>query len=278
MKFLESRTYAPDATMRKRLFTPDSLRHPAKMHLELARDLFLRYTQPGQTVLDPFFGIGTSLIGAALPEPRNIIGQELEPPFVELARGNWDKIKRRTLPGMPLGDVTILQGDSRRLPLPTATDAGVVDSCVSSPPYADALSDGRDEGRKISQLETRIASGRVPSGREYGRGSGYLAKYSDDPANIGNLPHAPSAILSSPPYGDVASRNRSEEPHSLDSPYAESHGKAAPNRHVDGYGETPGQIGALSHAAVVHGCVSSPPFVDSLLTTADTKRDWVRAN
>ncbi|HXI15181.1 MAG TPA: DNA methyltransferase [Chloroflexota bacterium] len=270
MKVLESRTYAPDATMRKRLFTTEATAHPAKMHLELARDLFLRYTQPGQTVLDPFFGIGTSLIGAALPEPRNIIGHELEPPFVELARGNWDKIKRRTLLGLPLGDVTILQGDSRHLPLPTATDAGVDDSCVSSPPFGEMNAVSAGAGPRAFQAPHDSTGNYQDNG---------VASYSAaTPGQIGNLSHAPSAILSSPPYGDVASRNRSEEPHSLDSPYAESHGKAAPNRHVDGYGGTPGQIGALSHAAVVHGCVSSPPFADSLLTTADTKRDWVRAN
>ncbi len=345
MNVLPSRTYAPDAPMRKRLFTKEATAHPAKMSLPLCRDLFLRYTQAGQTVLDPFGGIGSSLLGAALPEPRNVILHELEPAFVALARGNWDKIKRRTLPGMPLGGVTILQGDSRHLPLPDAECAGA----VSSPPYAEALSGaggrqralmagdadydarrgyglsdgvgystnaqnignlphaaiasppfgamqsdssggnvgnmrpnkdgaGFEQGPRENWVYSKDTPGQIgnlshtPSvaissppfadsvgnmrpdhvlrqkleakhGRTFAGSMNGATEYGQTPGQIGSLSHTPSAAIGSPPYGDVASRNRSEEPSSLESPYAESHGKAAPNRHVDGYGQTSGQIG-----------------------------------
>ncbi len=202
------------------------------MSLPLCRDLFLRYTQAGQTVLDPFGGIGSSLLGAALPEPRNVILHELEPNFVELARGNWDKIKSRTLPGMPLGDVQILQGDSRHLPLPDA-DAGVIDGCVSSPPWANSEPRVSATGRMevgapylgyracadgiaaavasppFGAMQADSSGGNVGNMRPNKDGAGFEQGprenwvYSEDtPGQIGNLSHTPSAILGSPPYAD----------------------------------------------------------------------------
>ncbi len=62
-----------------------ALDHPAMMPKWLARDLILSWSNAGDTVLDPFFGSGTSG-KAALELGRKCIGIEINPQYVALAR------------------------------------------------------------------------------------------------------------------------------------------------------------------------------------------------
>ncbi len=59
--------------------------HPAQFPVELVERLVLALTQPGDWVLDPFVGSGTTLI-AALMHGRRAIGAEIVPEYVEIAR------------------------------------------------------------------------------------------------------------------------------------------------------------------------------------------------
>ncbi|MBR9651896.1 DNA-methyltransferase [Thalassovita aquimarina] len=59
--------------------------HPTEKPWRLMRDLLLDFTQPGQTVLDPFMGSGTTLVAAALTG-RRAIGIELNPAYFDIAR------------------------------------------------------------------------------------------------------------------------------------------------------------------------------------------------
>lgn len=70
--------------------------HEAKFPLELPRRLIRLLSQPGDTVLDPFVGSGTTAV-AAIQEGRHYIGLELQPPYVQLARRACQQA-RRTLP------------------------------------------------------------------------------------------------------------------------------------------------------------------------------------
>lgn len=305
IRILPSRTYRADAALRRALFTPESVRHPAKGHLELFRDLFRRYTLPGQWVVDPFGGIGGSLVGTVLG--RNVVLHELEPPFVDLARGNWAKLRayadaRRGeyLPGVPLGQAVILQGDSRRLPFP---DGDGADCAVTSPPFG--AMNAPDAGGKVTQRPNRdgvgfeggreaflysestpgqignlplgdvsavlssppYADAALQQGREKGARGGDAKRrakqdYAEygEPTNIALLEHAPAAVISSPPYADLASRDRSAEPYSqaMGPLLKAKWGTGDANRHIDGYGDSPGQIGALPH-----GVITSPPYGNS---------------
>src|ERR1035438_60590 len=47
-------------------YLPACSQHPAKMFPELARRIVPEYSTPGQVVLDPLAGIGTTLVEAAL--------------------------------------------------------------------------------------------------------------------------------------------------------------------------------------------------------------------
>ncbi len=57
---------------RRGRFVPESNRHPAKMLPELARRAISAYSDPGDVVLDPMCGIGTTVVEAShLDRPRN---------------------------------------------------------------------------------------------------------------------------------------------------------------------------------------------------------------
>ena len=47
-------------------YLPACSQHPAKMFPELARRIVTEYSTPGQVVVDPLAGIGTTVVEAAL--------------------------------------------------------------------------------------------------------------------------------------------------------------------------------------------------------------------
>ena len=58
--------------------------HPTEKPVALMRDIILDFTQPGQLILDPFAGSGTTLV-AAIQTGRRAIGIELDRQYFELA-------------------------------------------------------------------------------------------------------------------------------------------------------------------------------------------------
>lgn len=86
--------------------THQLFRFPAKFHPPVARALISRFTQPGQTVLDPFCGSGTLLVEAALAE-RNSIGLDIDPLATFVS-----SVKVRPIPAAALAQAArhLLQG------------------------------------------------------------------------------------------------------------------------------------------------------------------------
>jgi len=80
---------APGFGRFKTFFDSSSVAHPAKMHVELCAELIRRYTKPGDVVLDPMNGVGTTTILCMLLG-RNAIGVELEEKF-----HNWCESSRK---------------------------------------------------------------------------------------------------------------------------------------------------------------------------------------
>jgi len=95
---------------RRRRYLPESNAHPGKMLPALAREAISRYTRPGELVLDPMCGIGTTLVEAAHLD-RQAIGVELEPRWATLAAANIHHAETQGAPGSAIA----LQGDARRL-------------------------------------------------------------------------------------------------------------------------------------------------------------------
>jgi hypothetical protein len=146
--------------------------HPAKMLPAIARRAVLAYTQPGDLVLDPMCGIGTSLV-EAVHAGRRAVGIEYEPRWADLARANL----AHTLDRLPDGDtgrgeVAVGDGrDARRLLDPR--HLGRVRLLLTSPPY----------GSVTHGHVRQTADGRV--GKAHHR-------YSRDP---GNLAHRALPVL-----------------------------------------------------------------------------------
>ena len=139
-------------TPRTSLFTRESNRHPAKMAVGLCFRILEHgerrgYWKPGDTILDPMAGIGTTLVCARVRgyEP---IGVELEKHFYDLAVRNLDSLALR----MNLARWgKILLGDARNLPaLLGSTGFQPVQAGVASPPYADKQITGQSHFRSKS--------------------------------------------------------------------------------------------------------------------------------
>lgn len=108
------------------------------------RNLLLRYTAPGDRVLDPFVGGGTSAVEAALLGRRAIAG-DLSAAAVSATRVQLDRLQRRR----PLAKTpAILREDARAL--------AVADSSMQlvllHPPYADAIRYSADTAGDLSHL------------------------------------------------------------------------------------------------------------------------------
>lgn len=116
---------------RRHRYLPESSAHPGKMLPALAREAISRYTRPGELVLDPMCGIGTTLVEAA-HLGRQAIGVELEPRWAKLAAANIRHAEDQGAAGSAIA----LQGDARRLGRDLLNEYR--DRCtliLTSPPY-----------------------------------------------------------------------------------------------------------------------------------------------
>ncbi|WP_405590023.1 TRM11 family SAM-dependent methyltransferase [Streptomyces sp. NBC_01190] len=158
-------TSAP--VQRRGRYVPGSAAHPAKMLPRIAAHAISTYTRPGDLVLDPMCGIGTTLV-EAVHLGRHAIGVEYEPRWASLARRNAASATRET----DAGTGTVHRGDARHLGrlIPAALH-GEVALVVTSPPYGNS------------------AHGQVRSTRDTGE-RGVAKKdyrYSHDPSNLAHV-------------------------------------------------------------------------------------------
>ena len=107
--------------------------HIAKTPLHVARWLVQSYTDPGQWVLDPTIGAGTTAV-EALTQGRNVAGMEVQ--FADALSAN---IKKNRPDGL---QAKIRIGDARRIGS-FLDELGVeFDLVVNNPPYSGDKSDG----------------------------------------------------------------------------------------------------------------------------------------
>ncbi len=103
----------------------------------LARHAIHAYSDPGDLILDPMCGIGTTSV-EAIHLNRHAIGIELEPRWAKLATANIAHAHTQdaTTPAH------IIQGDARNLPqLLAAHTTRRPDLILASPPYACQIAD-----------------------------------------------------------------------------------------------------------------------------------------
>jgi adenine-specific DNA-methyltransferase len=81
---------------------PEKTIHPCQYPIELVERCVLALTEEGDWVFDPYAGVGTSLIAAAIHN-RRAAGSEKEPAYVEIARERLQAYLDGTLKVRPLG-------------------------------------------------------------------------------------------------------------------------------------------------------------------------------
>ena len=163
-----------DKKMRDKLYVAEAYAHPAKGNLYMWLEMIERYSSPGDTILDPMGGIGTTLIAALLG--RNVCLVELEQHFVDPMRASWEKMRQHPMLGYEMGEVLILRGDARALPIASA------DAILTSPPYAGSV-EKHNHG-----MNTCFEGEQFGGPNSMARRRGYTR---------------PAAIITSPPYGEA---------------------------------------------------------------------------
>jgi DNA modification methylase len=101
--------------------------YPTKLLPQVVRVFVKRFSNPGDTVLDPFCGGGTVAVEAKL-NCRNSISYDVNPKAVEITR---EKLRRANPLTCPPTRHVVEVGDARSLPLPGES----VDSIITDPPY-----------------------------------------------------------------------------------------------------------------------------------------------
>ena len=121
----------PSRDQRRGRYTPQSSTHPGKMLPHLAAHAIASYTTPGDLVLDPMCGSGTSLV-EAIHLGRHALGVDIEPRYTTLTRANVALARAQGA----TGTARVITGDATGLlQLAPATAAGRVALLLTSPPY-----------------------------------------------------------------------------------------------------------------------------------------------
>ena len=127
--------------------------HPAPFSFTDVARLIRFFSKPGDCVLDPFAGVGSTLKACAL-EGRCGIGIELNRRYVDLTK---ERLKKEVVANSD--GQKILEGDSREI-LGTLSDSSV-DFVVTSPPYWNILhkeDHKAKQERKNHDLDTRYSN------------------------------------------------------------------------------------------------------------------------
>jgi SAM-dependent methyltransferase len=130
----------------------------------IAQRVITTYTQPGDLVIDPMAGVGSTLV-EAVHLGRDAIGIEYEPRWAELAEANLAHARSQGATGH--GEVVC--GDARDLPsLIDPAARGLVALVLTSPPYGPAL-----HGQVAAKPGAGVRT--------------YDNRYSTDPANLAHV-------------------------------------------------------------------------------------------
>lgn len=154
--------------------------HGASYPITLAKHMIRVYTAKGDTVLDPFLGVGTTTDAAQLLG-RNGIGFEINPEFLTLAESGIDNVDRAENDSNDKVNVKIIPDSCLNLRKYVANES--VDLVVTSPPYCNLLNN------TVGEFTGSTYSKNIYTKRK-------LAKpYSQDERDLGNMDLATYTIM-----------------------------------------------------------------------------------
>jgi DNA modification methylase len=216
------------------------------------------YTEPGETILDPMAGSGTTMLACTLG--RNVILVELEEKFVKMCRDNWEQVKMRPQLGYTMGECVIMQGDARQL------ENILCDKIISSPPYI-AQTSASKQTEELFKGRQLFKDGRDPQPHSKGQ--------------IGDLPYGQlegllvDKCIFSPPFAEADITSKQAKRQIEKGYFSNINGKKniAHQKHplaqiarCQEVSET--NIGNLPYGAI-DKIVTSPPFAGTRAAMAD---------
>jgi len=137
-------------------------KHPAPFLIKDIEKLISMFTKKGMTVLDPFNGVGTTLVACSKLN-RKGIGIDLSKKYIKLTEKRFKEL------GIIKGQ-KIIQGDSLE---EISKIRGKIDYCITSPPYHNIL---KNNGQGLRAIKDGKRNG-SRAGVEY---------YSEDKNDLGN--------------------------------------------------------------------------------------------
>jgi len=151
---------------------PLKSQHPATFAESDIEELIKFFTKSGQSVLDPFVGVGSTLI-ACYNTGRHGIGIELIDKWVEIAKKRLKKFTSQTKLGInqtitKRPSLEIIKGDAREEMKKLQNES--FDFIVTSPPYWKILTKAKDHKTKKERLS-----------------KGLPTKYSENVNDLGNI-------------------------------------------------------------------------------------------
>ncbi|GAA4102248.1 TRM11 family SAM-dependent methyltransferase [Nonomuraea soli] len=120
----------PSRVQRRDRYLPESMEHPGKMLPSIAARVVGTYTVPGELVVDPMCGIGTTLVEAT-HLGRHAAGVEYEERWARLAVANLGHARKHGAEGFG----RVVCGDSRNIARLLPGLAGRAALVLTSPPY-----------------------------------------------------------------------------------------------------------------------------------------------
>ncbi|MFX0084865.1 MAG: DNA methyltransferase [Candidatus Hodarchaeota archaeon] len=137
--------------------------HPAKFPETMIRQFITFFTKPGELVLDPFLGSGSTLI-TAKQSNRAGIGIELSKKYAEISKQRLEKIDIQAYPPLYQTNESsywkVIHGNSKNLlKIWDEVSFPQVDFCITSPPYWNQLERNaiRQKSRKDLGLDTKYS-------------------------------------------------------------------------------------------------------------------------
>jgi DNA modification methylase len=146
------------------------LKHGATFSVALAERAIRMYTKKGDLVLDPFLGVGTTLV-AARNLGRRGIGMEIYEHFVNLAK---EVLSQQKLTGG--FEQKVILGDCRDLL--KWIEPNSVQLTFTSPPYANFILRSLKDRKKTHKSSWLVSLNKS-----------VVRQYGEDPRDFGNLPY-----------------------------------------------------------------------------------------
>ena len=139
--------------------------HPCPKPPQLMRDIVLFFTKRDQWILDPFAGVGGTLLGASIcKHRRNCVGIEINRTFVEIYHEICKDIE--------IPPQAMICDDARNILFHDEINSRIFDLILTDPPYSNLMNRHKNGQKK----------------RLYGRND--PTPFSNDPRDIGNLEYA----------------------------------------------------------------------------------------